>query len=186
MSSDTLHEPEHPALKEADARARTLSFVSVTRHPRAPRGRPTAGLTARGWESEEGGGPEPAELIIDSRNTTYRGGPVTPAREIAEWMWDEFHERNGLIHGYIVRDIRERFGEEFIYRNKNGNFGIRKDILREFRRLTEDEDVVWSRGIRVWRKRRPQDPRTGRTGGSIHNAPVDETVVVNDAVPAEH
>jgi hypothetical protein len=50
----------------------------------------------------------------------------------------------------------DRFGEEFVYENENGNYGIDKKVLKAFRDLTE-KSVVWERGSRMWRKREKYD-----------------------------
>ena len=47
--------------------------------------------------------------------------------------------------------IEQTCGEEHVYTNKNGNFAISKDVLKEFRKLTEGK-VKWERGERAWRR----------------------------------
>lgn len=42
----------------------------------------------------------------------------------------------------IVWKIQERFGQEFIHENENGNLAIGKDVLKEFRKLTEGKRRV--------------------------------------------
>lgn len=61
----------------------------------------------------------------------------------------------------LVWEIRDKFGQEFVYDNRNGNLAIGKAVLREFRLLTE-KDVVWERGTRLWRKRETYDARGRR------------------------
>jgi hypothetical protein len=88
-----------------------------------------------------------------------RGKP-TP-RKIAMWMRG-LVEAGGRVHQHTVaRQIRDYFGTEFSYRNHNHNWAIRKDILEEFRALTE-ETVVWSSGGQYWRERSPLDPKDSR------------------------
>jgi hypothetical protein len=77
--------------------------------------------------------------------------------DVAEWMRDEVMSKEGeyeLPQWWAVEQIEERFGiRGFTYSNENGNRAIHKEILAEFRRLTEGT-VVWSRSERTWRKRK--------------------------------
>jgi hypothetical protein len=41
----------------------------------------------------------------------------------------------------VVYEILDRFGEEFVYDNENGNLAIARPVLKEFRKLTEDSVV---------------------------------------------
>lgn len=76
---------------------------------------------------------------------------------IARWMLQQYHQHNRLTQAMAARMIKQQFGEQHVYKNKNRNLAINKDILEEFRRLTP-EDVVWSRSTQTWRQRRPNDP----------------------------
>lgn len=51
--------------------------------------------------------------------------------------------------------IQKEFGEQFVYMNDAGNYGIAKPVLAAFNKLTPD--VVWSRSERCWRKRAEYD-----------------------------
>ena len=86
---------------------------------------------------------------------------MVTAREIADWILTQLPETALLYQERVARNIRQQFGEEFTYRNHNGNWGIRKDVLEEFRKLTPT-DVVWSRSEQAWRRRRPNDPEGRR------------------------
>jgi exonuclease I len=81
---------------------------------------------------------------------------ATP-KEIAEWMLAEYKKKDELIQHRAATQIKEQFGEDHLYKNKNGNWAIVKPILDAFRALTP-EGVVWSRDGQLWRKRRPNDP----------------------------
>jgi hypothetical protein len=81
---------------------------------------------------------------------------ATP-KEIAEWMLVEYQKFDRLYQNRIANQIRSHFGQEWVYRNKNGNSAIVKSVLDEFRKLTP-KDVVWSRSEQFWRKRREHDP----------------------------
>jgi hypothetical protein len=82
---------------------------------------------------------------------------MATAKEIAELMLVEYQKFDRLYQSRIAYQIRSEFGEEWTFRNRNGNFGIVKAVLNEFRRPTP-EDVVWSRSEQFWRKRRDHDP----------------------------
>ena len=86
---------------------------------------------------------------------------MVTAREIADRILTQLPETALLYQERVARNIRQQFGEEFTYRNHNGNWGIRKDVLEEFRKLTPT-DVVWSRSEQAWRRRRPNDPEGRR------------------------
>lgn len=76
--------------------------------------------------------------------------------EVAEYMLNRLRELKYLYQDVIVYDIASRFGDEFVYYNKNGNPAISQAVLREFRKLTKNT-VVWERGERFWRERGPYD-----------------------------
>ncbi len=82
-------------------------------------------------------------------------------KDVAIMMLTFIKDRTRLDQEVAVRLIREQFGEDFLYRNANGNFAIDKGVLKEFRKLTEDT-VVWDRGYREWRLRRDHDPKGTR------------------------
>jgi hypothetical protein len=79
------------------------------------------------------------------------------AKEIAVWMLRQFEAIGWLRQSRVAVQILTKFGDKHVYRNKNRNYAINKDILVEFRKLT-DENVVWSRSRQEWRKRRASDP----------------------------
>jgi len=79
---------------------------------------------------------------------------ATP-KDVAAWMVQQFAP-HGLYQEIAVRDIRNTFGEAFIYKNASGNWAIDKEVLKEFRKLTR-ETVIWERGTRRWRKREQYD-----------------------------
>ncbi len=63
-------------------------------------------------------------------------------KSVAEFMISE--------KGYIVQ---EKFGEEFVYENENGNLAISKKVLNEFKKLKEDNGIEWDRSERCWTKK---------------------------------
>lgn len=78
------------------------------------------------------------------------------SKDVAQWMLEQLNSANWLYQETIVYQIRENFGKEFTYDNENGNLAIDRRVLREFRKLT-DENVVWDRGERCWRFRQSYD-----------------------------
>ena len=77
-------------------------------------------------------------------------------KTIAKWMLEELTREETLYQEEVVNDIVSKFGEEFAYINNNGNLAIDKQVLLEFRILTE-KTVVWERGERFWRFREDYD-----------------------------
>lgn len=86
---------------------------------------------------------------------------MTTAHEVAEWMFSHFETSKYLYQESIVYKIKKEFGPDFVYTNKNGNYAIGKDVLKEFRKLSEGK-VVWERGERAWRKLRENETYKGR------------------------
>jgi hypothetical protein len=82
-------------------------------------------------------------------------------KEVAEWMLTELRRTKYLYQDTVVYDIANKFGNEFTYINENGNLAIDKQVLRAFRKLTENS-VVWERGERLWRMREDYDPQGRR------------------------
>lgn len=80
---------------------------------------------------------------------------ATP-KDVAEWMLEKLKERGYLYQEIAVGKIKSKYGQEFTYRNRNGNLAIDKRVLKEFRKLTE-KTVVWERGERRWRYRKDSD-----------------------------
>ena len=77
-------------------------------------------------------------------------------KTIAKWMLEELTREETLYQEEVVNDIVSKFGEEFAYINNNGNLAIDKQVVLEFRILTE-KTVVWERGERFWRFREDYD-----------------------------
>jgi hypothetical protein len=88
---------------------------------------------------------------MDAQKTT------SPAL-VAQFMAQLLRDRALLEQRLAAARIRERFGDEFTYRSRNGQWAIAKPVLTEFRKLTND-DLVWERGCQSWRRRRLSDPR---------------------------
>jgi len=67
-------------------------------------------------------------------------------------MLDQMGASHWLHQEAIAQRIQISFGEEFVYRNKNGKFGLRKAVLVEFKRLTQGQ-LIWVHSERAWRRK---------------------------------
>jgi hypothetical protein len=87
---------------------------------------------------------------------------MATAKDVALWMMNELEHLgiNGLYQDHAAHNIQRRFGSEFVYTNRNGNWSIDRKVLDEFRKLSGDA-VIWDRGQRAWRPRMRGD-RPGR------------------------
>jgi hypothetical protein len=81
---------------------------------------------------------------------------MTTPQEIADWMLQEVLREGTVYQESIASDVANKFGEEFVPMNENGNPSVRRDILNAFRKISEDS-VVWMRSERAWRKREEGD-----------------------------
>jgi hypothetical protein len=77
---------------------------------------------------------------------------MSTPEDVGRWLHQTILENGGRRshQAVLVRRIRAEFGEEFSYRNKNGNWAIDKAALKEFNRL-RDEHIVWDRSDQTWR-----------------------------------
>jgi len=71
-------------------------------------------------------------------------------------MLEEVQDADFLTQKRAAREIRDRFGEEFVYKNENRNWAIRGDVLEAFREASGNE-IIWKKGTRRWRVRRETD-----------------------------
>ena len=69
---------------------------------------------------------------------------------IAEFMINEILEKGYVYQEYLVHDIQEKFGDDFVYINENGNLAISKKVLNEFKKLKEQNNIEWDRSERSW------------------------------------
>lgn len=76
-------------------------------------------------------------------------------------MAEQLEKKKWLYQEEVVWQIKQKFGEDFVYINENGNYAISRAVLKQFRKLNEDT-VVWERGERMWRKRTSSDPKGKR------------------------
>ena len=83
------------------------------------------------------------------------------ASDVARWMLDQINKKREIYQNEVVYQIEEKFGSKFVYENQAGNLAISREVLKEFRKLTE-KTVVWSRIEFCWRIRSADDPKVGR------------------------
>ena len=67
-------------------------------------------------------------------------------------MINEILEKGYVYQEYLVHDIQEKFGDDFVYINENGNLAISKKVLNEFKKLKEQNNIEWDRSERCWMK----------------------------------
>lgn len=78
------------------------------------------------------------------------------AKDAAAWMVDEL-KREGCLYQDAAADyLYKHFGTAFADENDTGGMSIAKDVLAEFRAMTE-KTVVWDRGEKCWRPRERGD-----------------------------
>lgn len=82
------------------------------------------------------------------------------AKEVAEWMVEQMGKSHWLYQETVVWHMKQKWGDEYVYTNQNGNPAISKAVLKEFRKLTEDT-LVWERGERAWRHKKPHETSRG-------------------------
>ena len=90
-----------------------------------------------------------------------KNDPTIKASDVARWMLGQINKKRELYHEEVVYQIEEKFGSKFVYDNEAGNLAISREVLKEFRKLTE-KTVVWSRIEFCWRIRSADDPKVGR------------------------
>lgn len=77
---------------------------------------------------------------------------MSNATEIARSIIEEI-ESNGPRRTYqqrVVRRVRDEFGEEWSYKNQNGNWAIHRSVLKAMAPM-KDEHIVWDRSDQSWR-----------------------------------
>lgn len=82
------------------------------------------------------------------------------ARDVAEFMVTLIPPGHGrLAQSRVSALIRKRYGLDWVVKNKNGNWGVRPEVLKAFNALTsaDPNDLVWIMSEQTWRRRRPDD-----------------------------
>lgn len=83
------------------------------------------------------------------------------ASNIAKWMASQLEISTHIYQDTTASEIMRQFGEQFVYKNSNGNLAIGKDVLKCFRELTEGK-VQWERGNKAWKKLKDGEEYLGR------------------------
>lgn len=73
-------------------------------------------------------------------------------KSVAEFMINEILEKGYVYQEYLVHDIQEKFGDDFVYINENGNLAISKKVLNDFKKLKEQNNIEWDRSDKSWVK----------------------------------
>jgi hypothetical protein len=97
-----------------------------------------------------------AQRGYNAEHAQREGQIMATAQEVAAWMADEMKRSGSLSQTRAARQIKEQFGDEFVYRNENRNWAIQPDVLEAFNELTKDT-VVWIKKTRRWRTRKETD-----------------------------
>jgi hypothetical protein len=79
------------------------------------------------------------------------------AADVAARLTEVYDERGQLSHQQALNLIRREFGDEFLYRNKDGGTAISRKVLAAFKKLTPN--AVWERQGLRWRERQPWDKK---------------------------
>lgn len=77
------------------------------------------------------------------------------ATDIATWLFDKILDLapQHYHQSQAVMFIKNTYGDEWTYQNKNGNLAISTAILKEFRELRKaDPNVQWHQGSRSWQR----------------------------------
>lgn len=78
------------------------------------------------------------------------------ATEASTWMRSQL-DKDGCLYQDDVVDYLVKEGAEALLReNSDGNLVLERQLLNEFRKLTQDE-VVWVKPDKYWRFRVPED-----------------------------
>jgi hypothetical protein len=60
---------------------------------------------------------------------------------VARWMLAEVEREGDLYQETAVYEIEQKFGQEFVYENENGNPAIERRVLAAFRKVSEGSVV---------------------------------------------
>jgi len=74
---------------------------------------------------------------------------------VGKWLYDEITQgsRSRVYQEKAVYEIKNKFGDNFVYYNENGNLAISKTVLKEFNKLKNQLSIgkiVWDRSDRAW------------------------------------
>jgi len=72
--------------------------------------------------------------------------------DVAAWMLSVIQERGELTQNNAFYEINKQFGTGFTTITNSGSPSIKGGVLTAFKKLTDD-NIVWERGEKKWRKR---------------------------------
>jgi hypothetical protein len=78
------------------------------------------------------------------------------AAEPAGFMLEQLNRKRVLHQKEIAHAIQRKFGNAFVYQNRNGNLAIHESVLKAFHSYTK-RSAVWVRPQRYWRLRKKGD-----------------------------
>jgi hypothetical protein len=81
--------------------------------------------------------------------------------KVAEWMLAQLESKKWLYQDEAVHQIGQKFGKDYICETASGGLGISKDVLKNFRKITEGL-VIWEKSDKAWRKLRDDEVYNGR------------------------
>ena len=70
--------------------------------------------------------------------------------DVAHFILDELKKAKRLDHYDIMCKIQDKYGNEFIDINENGNQIISKKVLTAFGKLKKEHNIEWDRGDKSW------------------------------------
>ncbi|MCM3274214.1 DUF6953 family protein [Paenibacillus elgii] len=65
------------------------------------------------------------------------------AKQVAMWLYNKVLDEEVVFQYHAVREIEEKFGEKFVYINKNGNKAINEKVTKAFREINVEGKVQW-------------------------------------------
>jgi hypothetical protein len=74
---------------------------------------------------------------------------MTSRTDVAKWMIDTIDREHFLDQEDAVTMIADKFGDEWVYQNENGNLGIDRRVLSTFRKLHGGR-IEWDKGDKCW------------------------------------
>jgi len=72
--------------------------------------------------------------------------------DVAAWMLSAIQEQGELTQNNAFYEINKQFGTGFTTITNSGSPSIKGGVLTAFKKITDD-NVVWERAAKKWRKR---------------------------------
>lgn len=82
---------------------------------------------------------------------TNNPSKITP-NDVAQWMLAIIQEQGELTQNNAYYQINKQFGTGFTTVTNSGSPSIKTSVLTAFKKISE-QDVIWERGDKKWRKR---------------------------------